>query len=342
MKLTKILGLVAFMLFSGVLLRGQGWIKEYQSPTGKLISTSSVASRNNGFVSVCRVFTSNTAPYTLAIIKADSNGTLVWQNFFNDILTQFNGLKTGSGIDSLNIIQSNDDGYIISISHDPPLNSIILKIDELGNQVWLKQFSIGNAGQPVQIIANKAKNNYCLYDGLKLMRINNSGTLIREDNIFISKKIYATKLIPAAANSSADFVGIGQTDLSTIPNTTLPVAIFGNTFFEIFANDSFKVIESSRGIVQSGYDLFGLTDGSFIVFAKNSTTQLVKVSADYKLQWSKSISMIDSYIRIAATPDNGFITGGGSEFNPYLQEITRYYKNGSIVWQKKPFKSGYY
>ena len=337
MKLTKILGLVAFMLFSGVLLRGQGWIKEYQSPTGKLVSTGSVASKNNGFASVGYVFTSNTTLPALAIIKADSNGTLIWQKFFNDILIQYSSLKAGSGVDSLNIIQSNDDGYIISISHQSPLNSIILKIDELGNQVWLKQFIIGNAGQPVQIIANKEKTNYCLYDGRKLLRVNNSGTLIREDNVVISKKVYITKLIPAAANSSSDFIGIGQTDLNTIPTT-----IAGTSFFEIFANDSFKIIEPSRGIVQSGYDLFGLTDGSFIIITKkNSTTQLVKVSADYKLQWSNNISITDSYIRITATPDNGFITSGNSEYNSssLIQKITRHNKNGDIIWQKQPLKN---
>jgi uncharacterized repeat protein (TIGR01451 family) len=318
MKQSKILWLIIFLLFNDSILWGQGWIKEYQGSSGQLFAKNSVASRNNGFLSVgFSINGSSTAPVPLSIIKADSSGMLVWRKEFDTI--RVNG---DFSIETFQIIKGNDNGYIVVITNRFS-NTRILKIDEFGSQIWYKEFNFeNNNGLATKFIANKAKTNYCLYASHKLLRIGNNGDFIRQDSVAPLRRVTLTDIELAPLNSTADFVASGY-----VINTS------ASALFEIDTNDSLKLLTPNFEI-QNSRILKKLDDGSFITFG-NSDYTIQKLGVNYQIQWTKQSN--NSVFAVASTIGGGFVTS--SITNALIPLITRYDKNGNVIWQKEILKN---
>ena len=178
MKQTKIGSLTVILLFSAWILRGQGWVKNYH--TG-LNMYASVASRDNGFVSVGSFSTSRfDTLLPLSVIKADSNGNIIWKKDFNDINAR--GIYYSDYPNVFQIIQGNDNGYIIGVCPENSQSTRLFKLDEAGNIVWSRQYVVWNNQKNKQLIGNKTRTNYCLHSNYQMLRIANNGDLNRVQN----------------------------------------------------------------------------------------------------------------------------------------------------------------
>jgi hypothetical protein len=126
MRQSKLLSLVIFLLFSSVILRGQGWMRTYQTPINSypFYFNKVVETPDKGFIIAA-------SQGGLHLVKTDENGKLIWQkrhyseSNFNVYDLIFYGknrfIVTGNIIDTLTNTRN---------------TGVILCFDEKGEIVW--------------------------------------------------------------------------------------------------------------------------------------------------------------------------------------------------------------
>ena len=311
----RIIWLALLLVCMSHFAEAQGWRRTYTFLGDRAFySQSTILIKNDSFVTAGLLLTGGSLITTVAVQKCDPNGNPVWQKTFPAI--------TSSILDSLNIIPANDGGYTIAISNIRSGGITALKINEQGNIVWQKNYLNYSFSTRYQIIANKTQTGYAILSSETNLRINNTGdSLYSTQSYFKNPPSWAIN-----SNVGKDFLGIVYSN-----NQTRLAQINTDTIF------SYTVGLWADSL---GSKTLKLEDNNYLILGYDITLPLIrnyqKISPNGQIIWNKRIRLPYAYseqFAFTKTNDGGFIESFTQTDNGE-NRITRFDKNGDIIWEK--------
>lgn len=271
------------------------------------------------------------------VVKLDSIGTIEWAKIYS-----------GPSIEgALYIEQTPDSGYMVNGLYDggsPNAKTWLLKLNQFGDTLWTKTFSLGLGGTiPSQnnSMASLHNNVYGLTGHYNSPSINSAYFIACTSNGFLlANKIYTPS--PYAANSNAidrtyddGFIMAGGTRTSLLFSDVYLIRtnLVGDTLWS-------RTYDHSDA--DAALDVKQTTDSGFIVagihfLSGKNNIWLIKTDAAGDTIWTKSyFSTIHQVVySIEQTTDGGYImTGDESSFFGRYLHLTKTNSIGDTLWTR--------
>jgi hypothetical protein len=220
--------------------------------------------------------------YDVYVIKTNNSGNVEWQKTIG-----------GSGYDvGISVIQTLDNGYIISgytSSNDGDISlnhglfdSLVIKLDALGNIAWLKTYG-------------GSQNDYAY----TIIQTNDGGYMIAGNS-----------------NSNDNQVSINK---GLLDGWVVKLDALGTIEWEkTFGGTNIEYINSILQTTDNGYIFVGHTysnDGDVTQNQGNCDAWIVKLNPNGIIEWQKTYggNEVDFLYAIQQTPDGGYISCGQTE-----------------------------
>lgn len=245
----KIVWLALFLVYMSHFAEAQGWVRTYTVSGGNFKSLTTVAAKNDSFVTAGYFTPTGTFSGYLFIQKCTSTGIPVWQKSFPTISVR-------NFQDTMTVNRANDGGYLIAITsgYSNPNQVRVIKIDELGNLIWQKNYTVRGYIAYCTILPNKAKTGYGILGLGSYLRIANNGNNISSDSISAN---YEYGNWATSSKTDNDFVGI---------KTSFPK----KELFELQSDNSFTIPNTPISLPDSiGSNIKQLSDGNYWVILLN-------------------------------------------------------------------------
>jgi len=268
------------------------------------------------------------------IVKTDDKGNSVWQR-------EYGGSSWG---EAHAVIQSSDGGYVIAGSGGPDHQMLLLKIDQEGNEVWLKYFKRGIDYDEGNAIQETLDGGYVItgctnFTGhrfrgnLWLLKTDATGNLEWESEFGGSNYDVGHGVLPT---SEGGYIVVGGTGSYTGGGTAawmIKTDEFGNEEWdqiyrgENIGGDCGLSIISSEG---GGYTISGY---------KANQPWVIKVDASGFKEWEKVLAegIWGMSRSIEQSEDFGYIIVGTIDNNDSSQDVhlIKIDATGGIEWQWK-------
>jgi hypothetical protein len=278
------------------------------------------------------------------IVKLDSFGIVDWAKTYSGI-----GIEYATFVE-----QTTDSGYLVNAIYNSGLTSLnwLLKIDQNGDTLWTKTFSVGLGGTNVYFGNSMARVGNNLY-GLTGFNQSPSQLLsaffiaIDSNGVQLSSKVYPT-LYNSETRSIDRTYDDGFIMAGTIDNASLGADVFvirtnnyGDTLWT-------KTYDYSQA--ESAYDIKQTVDSGFVIvsiaFNQNSLAyniRLIKTDSVGTVYWTKLFESPYELVpySIAQTSDNGFIISGSAMNSAFERNVYLIRTNsiGDTLWTRKYYVS---
>ncbi|MEO5569362.1 MAG: T9SS type A sorting domain-containing protein [Bacteroidia bacterium] len=276
----------------------------------------SVIQLNSGSIFFCGYKYNAQLLSEITLTKLDLNGTILWQQLYNDSLQSYSSGK---------MILHNNAFYIAgqTMYQNGNLDALVLKVDTMGNVLWQKEYGSSSANESFAFIEADSSYGFmcCGFatgsagsgNDIYIARIDTAGNLIWASNYGgldndVSMAIKRTldgdfilsgdKLVPASSNYNA---------------YVLKIDTAGNTIWDADIVSTFN--SGCRNIMVNH-------NGDYILVGESATptssyfdVMISKITQSGIVQWTKTISATDNgdagFSIIEPVPDHYLITGYG-------------------------------
>ncbi len=211
------------------------------------------------------------------MLVTDSLGNKLWDKFFHPKTNIDDDIGLGTYI-----IQCKDKGYVFGGNFyiNNTSQTIIVKMDSLGNEIWHNYFSnIG--GNPVSIIENQDSSIVILTSKSNLLKLNSDGTIVWSKTIAKGNaKDLKTK--------NDGFIYVGETNL------------FGNGIYDglIVSTDENGKTYCSDSTITPIFDSTGFENNGIINFVGTASLYYLNDSIEINESYSSIMSICDTTIYI--------------------------------------------
>lgn len=265
------------------------------------------------------------------LIRLDKNGVLLWSRQFGNANEDEQAFKV--------IATSNSPGYLLvgrtTNSTTGQSDVLLVKTDELGNQVWLK--TLGGAGDDVGRSVTELADGY-LVAGSSLNAANNTTDLYLVKTDFSGNEVWS-KYFGAANDIDEGYDLVKTTDgnIAVVGYTgsnsdvyLLKTTVAGDEIWSKTFDGDFGGTDQGYGLLETGNEDLVITGNTEISFF-NIDALLAKTDKNGNLIWWRSLgrnSHVDEGAAVVETKKEGFIVVGyNSLFGNLLNDVS-FFKTG--------------